>query len=153
MTSGGAPFVIHEHVRWGDVDYAGIIRYDAYTRFMELAESELFRAMGISYREFNRRFDFSMPRRVMHLDFESPPTLDERLTVVAYISNVGTTSLTLNFDFYGDGGTLRATGYLVLVCVTPAVMKARPWPDDFLALIAPYRVAVEQARSGRGVAV
>lgn len=152
MTSA-APFVIHEHVRWGDVDYAGIIRYDAYTRFMELAESELFRALGISYREFGRRFDFSMPRRVMYLDFESPPTLDERLEVVAYISKVGKTSLTLNFDFYGDGGTLRATGYLVLVCVMPAVMQSRPWPNDFLEIIAPYRVPVEDARRGRGATV
>lgn len=153
MTSAGTPFVIHEHVRWGDVDYAGIIRYDAYTRFMELAESELFRALGISYREFGRRFDFSIPRRAMHLDFESPPTLDERLEVVAYISKVGTTSLTLNFDFYGDGGLLRATGYLVLVCVVPAVMKSRPWPEDFLAIIAPYRVTVDEARRGREAAI
>jgi acyl-CoA thioester hydrolase len=140
-------------VRWGDVDYAGIIRYDAYTRFMELAESELFRALGISYREFGRRFDFSIPRRAMHLDFESPPTLDERLEVVAYISKVGTTSLTLNFDFYGDGGLLRATGYLVLVCVVSGVMKSRPWPEDFLAIIAPHRVTVDEARRGREAAI
>lgn len=149
MTPAGTPFVIHEHVRWGDVDYAGIIRYDAYSRFMELAESELFRELGISYREFGRRFDFSMPRRVMHLDFESPPTLDERLEVVTYISKVGSTSLTLNFDFYGDGGALRATGHLVLVCVHTDVMRSRPWPDDFLAIIGPRRVSVDDARRGR----
>lgn len=153
MTPAGAPFVIHEHVRWGDVDHAGIIRYDAYSRFMELGESELFRELGISQREFGRRFDFSMPRRVMHLDFESPPTLDERLEVVTYISKVGRTSLTLNFDFYGDGGALRATGYLVLVCVHTDVMKSRPWPDDFLAIIDPRRVSVDDARRGRNAAV
>ena len=42
----GAPFVVHEYVRWGDVDIVGIIRYDAYLRFFEFAESELLRAVG-----------------------------------------------------------------------------------------------------------
>ena len=55
------PFVIHEHVRWGDVDYAGIIRYDAYTRFMELAESELFRSIGIPQRAFTDRLGLAFP--------------------------------------------------------------------------------------------
>jgi N-acyl-D-aspartate/D-glutamate deacylase len=34
------PFVISEYVRWGDIDLAGIIRYSAYLRFFELAETE-----------------------------------------------------------------------------------------------------------------
>ncbi|MGQ0649526.1 MAG: acyl-CoA thioesterase [Gemmatimonadaceae bacterium] len=145
-----APFVIHEYVRWGDVDYAGIIRYDAYTRFMELAESELFRSLGISYREFVDRFDFGIPRRAMHIDFESPPTLDERLEVVAYISRVGSTSLTLNFDFFGDGDALRASGYLVLVCVERGAMRARAWPGDFLQRIEKYCMTQDDARAARG---
>ncbi|MCC6317435.1 MAG: acyl-CoA thioesterase [Gemmatimonadaceae bacterium] len=142
-----APFVIHERVRWGDVDYAGIIRYDAYTRFMELAESELFRSIGIAYREFVEQFDFTIPRRAMHVDFESPPRLDERIATVAYISHVGTTSLTLNFDFYGDGGVVRATGHLVLVCLPKGATRAAPWPADFIARLAPYRLSSEQARA------
>jgi acyl-CoA thioester hydrolase len=144
-----APFTTAEYVRWGDVDPAGIIRYDAYTRLMELGESELFRSLGISYREFAFRYDFSIPRRAMHLDFESPPTLDERLEIVVYISRVGHTSLTLSFDFYGEAGIVRATGTLVLVCVTRATMIKRPWPEEFLASIDRYRMTVAEARLGR----
>lgn len=147
-----APFVIHEYVRWGDVDYAGIIRYDAYTRFMELAEAELLRSVGISHRDFKGRFDFTIPRRAMHIDFESPPGLDERLTVLAYIPRVGTTSLTLAFDFFGDGGAVRATGSLVLVCADHAHQRSRPWPQDFLDLLAPYRIGPEAARRAAGLA-
>lgn len=144
------PFIIHEHVRWGDVDYAGIIRYDAYTRFMELAESELFRSIGIPYRQFVEQFDFTIPRRAMHVDFESPPTLDERIETVAYISHVGTTSLTLNFDFFGEGGMVRATGHLVVVCLPKGQARAAPWPADFIARLEPYRMSVEEARAARG---
>jgi YbgC/YbaW family acyl-CoA thioester hydrolase len=146
-----APFLIREYVRWGDVDAAGIIRYDAYTRFMELAEAEMFRSVGISHRDFLTRFDFTIPRRAMHIDFESPPTLDEQLTVVTYIPKVGTTSMTLAFDFAGTGGRLRAAGSLVLVCATAGHVAARPWPPEFLGLLAPYRVSSEVARQVAGV--
>lgn len=144
-----APFVIREYVRWGDVDYAGIIRYDAYTRFMELAESELFRTVGVLFAGFEKRFGFSIPRRAMHVDFESPPTLDERLTVLAYVSRVGTTSLTLNFDFFGIEDKLRATGYLVLVCVESGAAVARPWSTEFITLLDRYRLSAEEARALR----
>lgn len=144
-----APFVIREYVRWSDVDYAGIIRYDAYTRFMELAEAELLRSVGVSHRDFMQRWDFSIPRRAMHVDFESPPTLDERLTVLAYVSRVGATSLTLNFDFFGEGDRLRAAGYLVLVCVPAGASKARAWAPDFIALLERYRMTTDEARAMR----
>jgi acyl-CoA thioester hydrolase len=145
-----APFVIREYVRWGDVDYAGIIRYDAYTRFMELAEAELLRSVGVSHRDFLQKFDFTIPRRAMHIDFESPPTLDEELSVVTYISKVGRTSLTLNFDFVGEGGRMRARGNLVLVCADHAHTTSKPWPAEFMALLEPYRLSPDEAHAARG---
>jgi YbgC/YbaW family acyl-CoA thioester hydrolase len=42
-------FAIEERVRWGDVDAASIIFYGAYIRFFEIAETELFRAVGLPY--------------------------------------------------------------------------------------------------------
>ena len=142
----GEPFVVREYIRWGDVDPMGIIRYDAYTRFYELGESELWRALGVPHSAFLSRFGITLPRRVMHMDFVSAPVLDERLEVRTYVSQVGTTSLTLNF--YGNGGVLRSTGYLVLVCVAAGVPKITktPWPEEFIRLVEPYRMSVEAAR-------
>ena len=40
-------FTIEERVRWGDVDAANIIFYGSYIRFFEIAETELFRAVGM----------------------------------------------------------------------------------------------------------
>ena len=57
------PFVLQEYVRWGDVDPAGIIRYDAYLRFYELGESELFRSLGLAYRDIFSRFKMGIRAR------------------------------------------------------------------------------------------
>ena len=47
-------FSVSEYVRWEDIDAAGIINYQAYLRFFGLAEVELFRSCGLSYK---RLFD------------------------------------------------------------------------------------------------
>ena len=141
------PFSLKEYVRWGDVDPAGIIRYDAYTRFFELAESEFFRAQGLAYGQFIRRFEVGIPRRVMHMDFLSPPVLDEELEVRVYLTALGTTSMTMQFDFHGAGGVMRATGYLVMVCVdADAAMRKRPWPPELRALLEPWVMTPDEAR-------
>lgn len=145
------PFVISERVRWGDVDYAGIIRYDAYARFMELAEGELFRSLGIAYKEFVEKFSFTIPRRAMHVEFLSPPVLDELLQVVTYFSHIGKTSMTLNFDFFGEGDQLRATSHLVFVCLPKGARRGAPWPAEFLVLVDRYRLTTDEAHRRRGV--
>lgn len=141
------PFVVSEYVRWRDVDPEGIIRYDAYTRFMEMAEGDFFRSLGLAYNAIFTQYRIGIPRRVMHMEFLSSPVLDEELEVLVYVSHVGTTSLTMNFDFYGTGGVIRAVGYLVIVCVDlDNARRKRPWPAELLERIAPYRVEATDAR-------
>lgn len=143
------PFVARDYVRWSDVDPAGIIRWDAYTRFFELAEAELFRSVGVSYASIPERFGVTLPRAALHMDFDSPSTLDELLDVRTYVSRVGRTSLTLNFDVHGNGGALRAHGYLVLVSAARGIPHGapQPWPEALLALLAPYRMSAEEVRA------
>jgi len=137
----GAPFVVHEYVRWGDVDIIGIIRYDAYLRFFEYAESELLRDVGLLYHEMVSRYSLTLPRKVMHAEFMTPARLDERLEIRTYVSALGRTSLTLNFDMFADDGTLRAKGHLVVVAVDISSLEKRPLPAEAIERLAPYTVA------------
>ena len=137
----GSPFVVHEYVRWGDVDIVGIIRYDAYLRFFEYAESELLRTVGLLYHDMVARYAVTLPRKVMHAEFITPARLDERLTIHTYVSAVGRTSLTVNFDMFADDGTTRARGYLVVVAVAVASLEKQPLPTELVERLAPYTVA------------
>jgi acyl-CoA thioester hydrolase len=137
----GAPLVVHEYVRWGDVDIIGIIRYDAYLRFFEFAESELLRAAGLLYHDMVARYAVTLPRKVMHAEFITPARLDERLTIQTYVSAVGRTSLTLNFDMSADDATPRAKGHLVLVAVDISSLEKRVLPPGLVERLAPYTVA------------
>ena len=150
MADSRSPFVISEYVRWGDIDLAGIICYGAYIRFYELAETEIFRSVGLPFRDMFERYDIWLPRKVMHTEFHTPAVLDERLAVLTYFSRVGTTSLTINFDVMdADRGVLHATAYQVLVCVGRDKLVKRPLPPDVVSAIAPYVMTPEEARASK----
>ena len=150
MPTPHSPFVISEYVRWGDIDLAGIICYGAYIRFYELAETEIFRAVGLPFRDMFERYDIWLPRKVMHTEVHSPAVLDERLAVLTYFSRVGNTSLTINFDVMdADRGVLHATAYQVLVCVGRDKLAKRALPPEVVAAIAPYVMTPEEARASR----
>lgn len=150
MPQSKSPFVISEYVRWGDIDLAGIICYGAYIRFYELAETEIFRAAGLPFREMFERYDIWLPRKVMHTEFHSPALLDERLAVLTYFSRVGNTSLTINFDVMdADRGVLHATAYQVLVCVGRDKLAKRSLPAEVVEAIAPFVMTPEEARASK----
>ena len=87
-------FSVSEYVRWEDIDAAGIINYQAYLRFFGLAEAELFRSCGLSYKELFDEVGVWLPRVHVECDFMQPVTLDELLVVEAYFGKIGTSSIT-----------------------------------------------------------
>ena len=142
------PFVITEYVRWGDIDLAGIICYGAYIRFYELAETEIFRASGLPFRDMFERFDIWLPRKVMHTEFYAPAVLDANLKIITYFSHIGRTSLTINFDVMSaDGATLHASAYQVLVCVSRRGLAKQPLPPEVIQAVEPFTMASEVARA------
>jgi YbgC/YbaW family acyl-CoA thioester hydrolase len=146
MAHQKTPFIISEYVRWGDIDLAGIICYGAYIRFFELAETEIFRAAGLPFKDMFDRYDMWLPRKIMHTEFFSPALLDERLKVVTYFSRIGTTSLTINFDVMSAEGVLHATAHQVLVCVSRSTFQKKPLPAEVSRAVEQFVMAPEEAR-------
>jgi YbgC/YbaW family acyl-CoA thioester hydrolase len=147
-----APYVIEEYVRWSDVDFAGIIFYGAYVRFFEIAETELFRACGLAYRDVFDRYDIFLPRKAVHAEFFRPARLDDRLRVAAYVSRFGVKSMTLNFDVSTAGSPrLKAAGRQVLVCVDRTSLRSQPLPPELVAALAPHTLSEAAARAALGV--
>jgi len=141
------PFVTTEHVRWEDIDLAGIARYGSYTRYLDVAETDLYRSLGKPLSVLHAEYKVWLPRKVMHIDYFSPARLDDEITIVAYFSNIGRTSVTLNVDLLrSDRKTLIGAAYLVLVCVNTAMEKTT-LPPEFRSLVDPYAMSTEEARA------
>ena len=141
------PFVTTEHVRWEDIDLAGIARYGSYTRFLDVAETDLYRSLGKPLSVLHAQYKVWLPRKVMHIDYFAPARLDDEITIAAYFSNVGRTSVTMNIDlFRDDRTTMIGAAYLVLVCVDIALKKTA-LPPEFKLLVEPFAMSIEEARA------
>ena len=133
-------FSVSEYVRWEDIDAAGIINYQAYLRFFGLAEVELFRSCGLSYRRLFDELGLWLPRVHVECDFFHPVTLDELLVVDAYFGKIGTSSIHLNFEVRRSENrdVVVATGKYILVSVRKGEFKPAPIPDVLRDAVAPY---------------
>jgi acyl-CoA thioester hydrolase len=146
--SEGCPFVLEERVRWADVDLVGIMRFSAFTRLVEMAEQELLRAAGLPFSDIFDAPEVWMPRRALTIEYFAPARLDDRLRLVAFVSRMGETSLTLNVDVYAvDGGALVAGAAMTVVCVTAATFTKRPLPNEVRQKLAPFALGLESARA------
>ncbi len=135
-----ARYRIEEYVRWEDIDAAGIINYQAYLRFFALAEAELLRSAGLNYRFLFESLGIWLPRVRVECDFHLPVKLDELLTVEAYFSKIGRTSVHLDFEVRRDQDRSRlvASGRYVLVCVTQKDFRPAPIPEEFRRRISRF---------------
>jgi acyl-CoA thioester hydrolase len=131
----GKRFSVQDRVRWSDVDHAGIIYFGSYVRFFEIAETEMYRAMGLPYSEAFDVLDVFPVRAQFHCDFKSPAYLDDLLTVNIWISRIGNSSIELNFEITralsakGEEGEILVTGHCVQVAVGRETLKPRRVPD------------------------
>lgn len=142
-----APFVTTDYIRWEDIDLAGIARYSAYTRFLDIAETDLYRSLGTPLSTLHAQYKLWLPRKVMHIEYFSPAKLDDQVVIMAYFSNIGRTSVTMNVDlFRDDRKTLIAAAHLVLVCVDIDLKKIA-LPLEFRELVEQHILSTEEARA------
>ena len=125
-------------MRWSDVDAAGIVCYGAFVRFVEVAETELFRAAGMPYSKVFDTFDCWLPRVHFSADFHAPARLDEKLRVAATVKALGTTSITLGFTIDNQAGTRIAEFEIVLVCMDRASSTKRALPEELRAALSRF---------------
>lgn len=137
-------FTIEERVLWGDVDAARIIFYGSYIRFFEIAETELFRAVGMPYGKVFDELDIWLPRVHLECDFHRAAQLDDLLEVSVYVGQLGRTSLQLNFEVRRKGNDgkieagLIATAHFVLVSASRDSLRPVSVPEELRRALGPY---------------
>lgn len=144
MTS--APHVCVERVRWADVDLVGIARYSAFTRFVEFAEQEWFRAAGLPFERIFTAPTVWLPRRNLNLEYLAPARIDEPLLLVTYVSRFGETSFTFHVEMLGlADGVRRVSAAVVLVSVGTADFAKQALPAEIREALAPFHQDRESA--------
>ena len=116
-------------VHWQDTDLAGIIHYTNYFRYMDEAETEFYRSMGLHKLEDSTAEGVTCPRVSATCDFIRPAVFWDELDVHLRIAKKGRSSIVFEYSFKrgpqgeevargsvtcafserGEDGTLRST--------------------------------------------
>ena len=103
-------------VEFHETDMAGIVHFSNFYKYMEQAEHEYYRSLGMTI--VDKQPDGSVigwPRVSAQCSFESPAFYGDLLEIRLTIERVGVKSLTIEYDFWRDD-TKIAKGRMKTVC-------------------------------------
>ncbi|MGZ3600445.1 MAG: acyl-CoA thioesterase [Ktedonobacterales bacterium] len=125
-----------------DIDSSQRIHYTAMFRYMELAEHELMRRIGMPYATTLQGIAY--PRVHLSCDFRGAIAFDDQLVVDARVERVGASSWTVGFvarHLSGPGqpdvtlgevqpGEVVAEGRMVIVAMDPSTDRSTALPEE-----------------------
>ncbi len=141
-SSSGAkpPFHTTRRVEFRDTDAAGIIHFSAFFFYMESAEHELLRHLGLSVLTADSQGAISWPRVSVTCDFTSAVRFEDMLDIEVRIARLGERSITYEFAF-SCAGRAVAKGKTVAVCCRfppGAAPQSIPIPADIAAKLGQF---------------
>ncbi|MBU0763360.1 MAG: acyl-CoA thioesterase [Bacteroidetes bacterium] len=122
-------------IAYGDTDRMGYCYYGNYSRFYEVARTELLRSLGKSYRELEE-MGIMMPVISMSSRFIKPAYYDEEITVRAVITEPPRSRIRFEYEIYNDNNELINTGETTLAFIDRDRNRPQPAPEFLVKLFA-----------------
>jgi acyl-CoA thioester hydrolase len=102
-------------IEFADTDMAGIAHFSRFFCYMESAEHEMLRSLGLSVLMPWEGGTLTFPRVAAQCDYIHPIRFEELLTVDVTVERLGRSSVTYGFKFFRDEEAI-AVGQLTTVC-------------------------------------
>src|SRR5919197_4687029 len=93
------PFRTTRRVEFADTDMAGIVHFANFFRYMEAAEVEFLRSLGLSVAMAYGEEKLGFPRVAASCDYLRPARFQDLLDVAVTIQKIGRKSVTYGFEF------------------------------------------------------
>ena len=108
-------YYTQRRIEFADTDMAGIAHFSRFFIFMEAAEHEYWRHLGLSVHMQHDGDVISWPRAGASCDYRRPARFEDELDIHLQIERQGGKTLTYQFDFLLDA-ELIAHGQLKTIC-------------------------------------
>lgn len=120
-------------VRFGDVDKAGIVYQPVIHHYLHVAMEDFFGDyVGVSYHQLVGAERVGFPAVADSTSYLRPIKYGDVLEIKIYVSKVGTTSVTLEYEVAGKGsGELLARATQTRVTVNMDTWQPMPIPDRY----------------------
>lgn len=133
-------FRTRRRVEFRDTDAAGIMHFSAFFDYMENAEHEFWRSLGMSVLPASGGRHLSWPRVAARCQFREMVRFEDELDMVLRAVRVGEKSVTYQWTFLRDQQPV-ADGEITAVCCRfdpGAAPQSVPIPDEIRRKLAPF---------------
>jgi acyl-CoA thioester hydrolase len=130
-------------VEFRDTDAAGIVHFSVFFTWMEAAEHEFLRSLGLSVVLKDGAGTITWPRVAARCDYQGPVRFEELVDVEVHVAKIGAKSVTYEFHFTGPHGAIAAGQMTVVCCRIEAdgTFRSIYIPEAFRQAIAAYAPA------------
>lgn len=143
-------FKKQRRVEFSETDMAGIIHYSSYFQYMEEAEHEFFRSLGLSVELYVEGVAYGFPRIATRCEFSRPLRFEDVVVVHLRVSRVGRASVTYQYLFSLDNEEV-ARGEVSVACVIrdeAGKMKTCELPEALSSQLSVYPTEPLEFRPG-----
>lgn len=137
-------FQVTRRVEFCETDMAGIVHFSNFYKWMEQAEHDFFRSLGLTI--VNHQSDgttYGWPRVSCQCRFEAPVRYEDLITVNLFVQRIGVKSLTYDARF-DVGSKVVARGTMKTVCciVRPGgPLESIAIPDEYTSVLDEFSEA------------
>jgi 4-hydroxybenzoyl-CoA thioesterase/acyl-CoA thioester hydrolase len=134
-----AAFRTRRRVEFRDTDAAGLMHFSVFFTYMEQAEHELLRSVGLSVFQHEQDGAVTWPRVSAACDYRRPLRFEDEFEIEVTLERLGEKSVTYAFRFLHDGRDI-ATGRLTAVCcrIENGGARSIPIPSRIAEKLHPF---------------
>lgn len=125
------PFRTTLTIRFGDIDYAGIVYYPRIVHFFHVAMEEFFsKGLGNDYAQVLKEHRLGLPTVHLEADFRRPFQFGDRVDVEVFVEHLGNRSVRWRYRiFQQSSDEISVEGRVVTACVDLDTFTTIPVPD------------------------
>lgn len=121
-------------VRYGETDPMKYVYYGNYAEYLEVARVELFRTLGISYDEIEKR-GIWLPVSEYKIKYLKPAFYDEILEIHTYVRKIPGVKIEFEYEIYNDSKQKITEASTILFFLDATTNKVSRCPDFLMELI------------------
>ena len=121
-------------VRYGETDPMKYVYYGNYAEYLEVARVELFRTLGISYDEIEKR-GIWLPVSEYKIKYLKPAFYDEILEIHTYVRKVPGVKIEFEYEIYNDSKQKITEASTTLFFLDATTNKVSRCTDFLMKLI------------------
>lgn len=139
-------------VRWAEVDRQDVVFNGNYFLYFDVAITEYWRAIGLSYPDgYLERYGADMLAVKAGAEFHGSARYDDVLSIGCRVARIGRSSVQFLLGIW-RGEEHLTSGEVVYVNISVSSRQSMPWPEQFRAAVLAFEKATPEGRGDRAAA-